>query len=827
MNKRNGIVAFHGNLMLRSNLDVYAMYEIPETIVNTVDITLKNEFKELVSDTLSDLEIFGGFEVSTIPFSTEATHNYKFLEQDLAEDTKIFGLYLMKRQAEELKKQIGETSQDRFFLTIPLRNNHVSLDFKDGLKTAITDFSNRVMATIGTDVTFDEDWYERFEELNHEIYQTLLPLNGYMPTQDQTIFVNNNHYLRGMSVDRKLEIIQVENNIDNFGSAGVSFENYGILTLSDGAQTTYLAILPIAIPPSNLSYNHFIERRRLLGFDTEVQTKAIFAKKNGFNSMQQRANRAKQKHKKTNEDIAMRNGIVRDEIGQAEALSEDLVKKSNRGETIISYLQSMFVYDDDYDRLQEKIKIVMRNFKKANIELARAKDDQIYLFYKHRLTEPLFENERRYLQTTTMAGFAESLFFTGQKVGSDVGLYMGRVDSRYDRWSGGYKEALQNSRNLVYYNLLQANKLDVEGKISFDGLVKVTGQMGMGKSFFVKQMFVMNSILKTKLLYFDPKAEVRKQFMKVLHEYESQGIYPEICDYIKQINFVTVDARNSENHGVLDPLVFLTGQEAKNLIISMIGEFYDLKQNEQFEKELLQMIEKYLVLRENGEKVGTKNIMEALTKSDTDRVRITAELLLEKMSNSTLSLCFSDGQNKAISMSKRISIIEVTGLELPTSETSITENQRQSLVALYALGQFCYKFGSESKKESITFIDEAWFFNITDVGREIIMKIRRTGRSFNNFLVFVSQSHKDSNSELDDTGFGTLFSFSSPTETDLILDTHDIVKSEETRKWVSSMSMGQCLFTDPFGRTERITIDGIVSEINPLCDTIETELVAV
>ena len=827
MNKRNGIVAFHGNLMLRSNLDVYAMYEIPETIVNTVDITLKNEFKELVSDTLSDLEIFGGFEVSTIPFSTEATHNYKFLEQDLAEDTKPFGLYLMKRQAEELKKQIGETSQDRFFLTIPLRNNHVSLDFKDGLKTAITDFSNRVMATIGSDVTFDEDWYERFEELNHEIYQTLLPLNGYMPKQDQTIFVNNNHYLRGMSVDRELEIIQVENNIDNFGSAGVSFENYGILTLSDGAQTTYLAILPIAIPPSNLSYNHFIERRRLLGFDTEVQTKAIFAKKNGFNSMQQRANRAKQKHKKTNEDIAMRNGIVRDEIGQAEALSEDLVKKSNRGETIISYLQSMFVYDDDYDRLQEKIKIVMRNFKKANIELARAKDDQIYLFYKHRLTEPLFENERRYLQTTTMAGFAESLFFTGQKVGSDVGLYMGRVDSRYDRWSGGYKEALQNSRNLVYYNLLQANKLDVEGKISFDGLVKVTGQMGMGKSFFVKQMFVMNSILKTKLLYFDPKAEVRKQFMKVLHEYESQGIYPEICDYIKQINFVTIDARNSENHGVLDPLVFLTGQEAKNLIISMIGEFYDLKQNEQFEKELLQMIEKYLVLRENGEKVGTKNIMEALTKSETDRVRITAELLLEKMSNSTLSLCFSDGQNEAISMSKRISIIEVTGLELPTSETSITENQRQSLVALYALGQFCYKFGSESKKESITFIDEAWFFNITDVGREIIMKIRRTGRSFNNFLVFVSQSHKDSNSELDDTGFGTLFSFNSPTETDLILDTHGIVKSEETRKWVSSMSMGQCLFTDPFGRTERITIDGIVSEINPLCDTIETELVAV
>ena len=827
MNKRNGIVAFHGNLMLRSNLDVYAMYEIPETIVNTVDITLKNEFKDLVANTLSDLEVFGGFEISTMPFSIEATHNYQFLEQDLAEDTKEFALYLMKRQSEELKKQVGKTEEDKYFLTVPLRNNHVTFDFRDGLKTAISDFSNKVMASVGSSVTFDEDWYERFEELNQEIYQTLLPLNGYMPTQDQTIFVNTRQYSRGMSVDQELEVIQVENNISNLGDTGIGFDLYGILTLSDGAQTTYLAILPVTVPPANLSYNHFMEKRRLLGFETEVETKAIFAKKNGFNSMQQRANRAKQKHEKTNADIAMRNGIVRDEIGQAEALSEDLVKKSNRGVTIISYLQSLFIYDDNYDRLQEKIKVTMRNFKKWGVELARAKDDQIYLFYKHRLTEPLFENERNYLQTTTMAGFAESLFFTGQKVGSDVGFYMGRVDSRTERWSGGFKEALQNSRNFVYYNLLQANKLDVDGKITYDGLVKVTGQMGMGKSFFVKQTFIMNSVLKTKLLYFDPKAEVRKQFMKILHEYESQGIYPEICSYIRQIHFVTVDAKKSENHGVLDPLVFLTGQEAKNLIVSMIGEFYDLKQNEQFEKELLQMIEKYLILRENGEKVGTKNIMEALTKSETDRVRITAELLLEKMSNSTLSLCFSDGQNEAISMSKRITIIEVTGLELPTSETSITENQRQSLVALYALGQFCYKFGSEDKKETITFIDEAWFFNITNVGREIIMKIRRTGRSFNNFLFFVSQSHKDSNSNIDDTGFGTLFSFNSPTEVDVILDTHGIVKSKETRAWVSSMSMGQCLFTDPFGRTERITIDGILPELNPLCDTIETELVAV
>ncbi len=118
----------------------------------------------------------------------------------------------------------------------------------------------------------------------------------------------------------------------------------------------------------------------------------------------------------------------------------------------------------------------------------------------------------------------------------------------------------------------------------------------------------------------------------------------------------------------------------------------------------------------------------------------------------------------------------------------------------------------KARRESITFIDEAWFFNITDVRKEIIMKIRRTGRSFNNFLVFVSQMTQDSNSEIDDTGFGTLFSFNFPTETDLILDTHCIVKSEEKHINGCPACYGaMSLYLTRLGVLERITIDGIVS----------------
>jgi type IV secretory pathway VirB4 component len=222
-------------------------------------------------------------------------------------------------------------------------------------------------------------------------------------------------------------------------------------------------------------------------------------------------------------------------------------------------------------------------------------------------------------------------------------------------------------------------------------------------------------------------------------------------------------------------------------------------------------------------------VLEALAKSKSERVKSAAELLLEQIKNTTLSLCFSDGQNETIDMTKRITIIEITGLELPTSlKADLSVNQRQSLVVLYALGQFCVKFGEENKRvETLTFIDEAWFFEKTAVGRDIIMKIKRTGRSGNNFLIYITQSLKDSETEDDDTGFGTTFAFNSSTEVDEILTLSKLEVTSETRKWVSNMGIGQCIFMDTFGRSERITIDGIIPEVNELCKTIKTDLVAV
>ncbi|MGC4432591.1 ATP-binding protein, partial [Streptococcus suis] len=68
---------------------------------------------------------------------------------------------------------------------------------------------------------------------------------------------------------------------------------------------------------------------------------------------------------------------------------------------------------------------------------------------------------------------------------------------------------------------------------------------------------------------------------------------PELQEYIKSIHYVTLDAKNPDNHGVLDPIVFLDGQEAIDLADSMIDSV--LKENtDEIEEAYLTSIDRVL-----------------------------------------------------------------------------------------------------------------------------------------------------------------------------------------------------------------------------------------
>ena len=140
----------------------------------------------------------------------------------------------------------------------------------------------------------------------------------------------------------------------------------------------------------------------------------------------------------------------------------------------------------------------------------------------------------------------------------------------------------------------------------------------------------------------------------------------------------------------------------------------------------------------------------------------------------------------------------------------------------------CKRFGERNPAlETLSVFDECWMLEGTPAGEELITNIKRVGRAYNNFMILGTQSIHDTQTESDDTGFGTVFAFLEKLEIDDVLDYIRVEKNEETRKWYANQTMGQCIYYDTFGRKERITVDGMVKAVIPLFDTVQSDLKAV
>ena len=515
-------------------------------------------------------------------------------------------------------------------------------------------------------------------------------------------------------------------------------------------------------------------------------------------------------------------------MAQSKYLVEDIEQKIDEGTPILNYLQTMVVSDADPQVLKQKINLLMEKMKGDKVSLSRATPYQLYLFAKNRFGETLELEDKNFIQTSEVAAFAEDLFFVSQKVGQEVGFYFGMIDNQILSWNSRFEKALAASDKPVLVDILQANE-KVEGKNTDNPHISVTGDTGIGKTFAISKIFFYASLLNCQTLYIDPKMEKRYWYNKLLRELEEKDSCPELQDYIRSIHFVTLDYTKPENHGVLDPLVFLSGEQAKDLILSMINEFMPLDGKDKFETELSKMIRIYATKRANGEKVGTLSVIQELMKSEFDKVRESAENLLEKVTASVLSLVFSDGTNPAVDLTARNTILEIAYLDLPADEhAELTLQNRKAMAVMYALGDYCLKFGEQDYgTKTVIGQDEAWVLSVTASGRGLQDRIKRMGRSQNCFFVFTSQLPEDSNrSDGEASAFGTYLCFHNDAEgsAEKVLRRLKVEVTDDSKAWFDNMTKGQCLMKDTSGRVERITVDGLYfPEMSKLFETVRKQ----
>ncbi len=834
MELTNNIWAIDDSLILMKDGSVLAVFEVEPQVINTIEDGEKEETKDLVFNYLSSIADYSDFGIYTLNFDLELAKKIELLSHDIEQGvgTSPLANYVISNMAERLEEEVTYLVESKDYLVVPLKSVNVSSDFKVTVKQSIANFRKTAMKMVGFEELPKVDWSKEWQDQKELIQTKLHALNIQEVVKEDLMLLNRIHFLNGQYYDKDSEIIALQNSIENVDETIIEIGSGNALKLVNGEEESYVATIPVYSYPKNVSYLHLAEEIKNIGFPVNSALKVKFSTKSGFYSLSTRARNKRKNLGNTVTETAENDDVQKIEVLESYQLLEDYQEKADNNEPMVTFLHLLQITGDSIEELNVKYDILASRLKDLEVEIVKAVADQVYLFYKCRMTELIDGDREGFLQYSSLRALCENLFFTKKKVGTDVGFPIGRIDKESASWYGDFKRALDNSTNVVFTNLLQANKIGVHGKETSNPHTAITGATGNGKSFLTKLLFTYHSLLKAKVLYVDPKAEMRTQYLSVLADLEETGEFEELQEYIRSIRFITLDMRKEENKGVLDPFSFLQDEgELTELATVLVGSVLDKDTYIKIQPYLLDSLDKVIERRNAGEKVGMLQVFDELEKSSKEEVSTAGYLLKRISKNSLLSLCFSDGSQEVLKTDDKTIIVEIAGLDMPegTDKDEMTETQLRSLTVMYALTYFCAIFGEREKdKETMLFLDEAWQIMSTPAGRQVVNRIKRTGRSFNNFLVLVTQSVKDLKTSDDTTGFGTVFAFPENTETEAILEHLRVENDELSRAWLENQTMGQCIYYDTFGRKERITVDGtIFPEFLPLFKTVDSKLVSV
>ncbi|WP_270342723.1 ATP-binding protein [Lactococcus lactis] len=844
----NHILSVHENLVLKDDGTVFAMFEVPASIISMMDEKGKKNHKQTTQAVITSLYEHLGFEILMKPITKDLLKAYSYLLEDCDPRTREFGEYLLEQSYLELENELGKIYNHKFFLTVPLSDFAFSGDLKKMMKEGWQRFRKSVVQLIRRELEFTVNWYEDYEQTALDLEMNLNLLQARPLKQEETLLYNSLNYLRGVDVNQDELLADVNNAIENIDDTTVDVRSDGLLEIHHPQGESLLKFLPLADYPDVVNDIHLIEHIQTLPFPVEFRVKARFKKNKGALGMEATAERTRDRIGTELSEADEQGNVTKNSSVSAYVILEDIISGVDSGEYFLDFLPVFAITGSTPDEINYYKKMLMTAMEGLGIKIVPSQWDQPYLFYKMRSTEELTRSDKYWVQNMKVSAFVENLFFVSQKVGSDVGFYFGRVDHTQLNWAGNFEKAIASSPTPFFWNMFQANKDDIEGKLGDSPHVGIFGDTGSGKSFFTKQGFVNHSILKGLSLYIDPKDEMKSQFLAVRDKLESYlpemeekiselivliendeilarrirnlefSYHKPLIDYINHIHFVSLDVKDKKNIGALDPIVFLEGNQATELATQvtkgLIGD--KLTEDDRFENCFNQKVQEVIEARAKGKTVGLLNVFQLMAKSEEDFIRYRAENILSKISGTMLELVFSEGQNSSVSMDEHITILGVTGLNLAKSGEVKTAQNEMSDIIMYALGDFCRFFGARDREqETVIWLDEGWFFNTTDIGKGILMRMKRVGRSENNFLVLISQSVKDGSSEEDDTAFGTIFAFKETGNTRAALKAIGLPDDEEEIiKWYENMTKGLALLKDPFGRIGRVVIQGQNSALN-------------
>lgn len=801
-----------GNMALRKDGVVTAFYRVPNTPITITDTDKKKKHKITVSQVVKKLAKYKYFEVSLIPRDYLLEEKMRDFSDDLADDSKVLGEQTLNRTVGLLTKEMEIPYEYEWIVGINIEKTIVKNNLTEAVTNQLSEIAENIAGFLGFEVETLENWYEDYQEIESIIYRLLSPLKAKRLTNEELFYYQRYQFLT--YIPHLREDVIANRALENVTDTVITVVEEGILKLSSIYGTSYLSILPIGRYSTIFNGFHLGELLQRLSFPVWLKMKAEFIDKSGLNGQMGRSNN---RYRNIMNEAASTDTVQQDDILMGAYSLKDLMKKVGNKEDLIRFGAYVTVAASNIKQLKQRRQSLLSYFQDMSVSLHEAGHDTPYLFQSLLYGQDLQVTTRKWNHLVTCKGFAELMLFTNTRSGNRIGWYIGRVDNRLTAWDN-IDEAVQGSKNLVLFNATVANKEDIAGKVTKNPHLIITGATGNGKSYLAQLLFLLTSQQNVRILYIDPKRELREHYQKVISQPDFARRFPERKKQIENINFVTLDATLESNHGVLDPIVILEKENAQATAKNML--LYLLRQATQVEltqtTSLTNAITTVLERREAGETVGFNHVIELLCQDEDKKVVEVGEYFKAIIRNSILELAFSDGNVKGLSYDERVTVLEIADLSLPKDGVEdISDHEANSICLMFALGAFCKHFGERNDDETLEIFDEAWILMQSSEGKAVIKSMRRVGRSKYNTLCLVTQSVHDAENEEDSTGFGTIFAFYEKSERKDILKHVGLEVTEKNLEWLDNMISGQCLYYDVYGNLNMISVHNLFEDIDP------------
>ncbi|MCY8493175.1 VirB4-like ATPase ConE [Bacillus inaquosorum] len=824
MRLKTPMKAIHKNLLLTRTGDVWAYYRIKSNSIPMQNKEKVESYKKKWQHLFEEITSYEDFHLMMYPSEYELEKRFKDLETDIAADAIDVARYYNEETVRLLEQRLGRLTKYDFILGVKLKSSlvNISVELKDNILSFFNTATDTVVKMLGWEQNVSTSFFEEYEEVEETLANIMASVRGERLSETEMTYINRYHFVRGLKhqTNEESEIKDVRSITNTI----IDPTDPSVLHLHSDQDEGYSAFVVIDEFLHNMSESDLFYEAQSLPFPVEVQMKIQTESKSitkpALNLKRQQLKEEQKEQQSTGDrsDVSTVTSATMIRHLQDEIKKEDV--------HVMNWLSVIVVHGKTKKECVGKATIVKRHLKGAGITCRLPVADQLNLFYKMLPGEKLDITDKNWIQKTTQDGVAEGLFAVNSDIGSKIGFFLGWVD-RFQEHTD-LESAIMSSRDFVLFHPFLANQ-QLKGSKTRSPHCLITGDTGNGKSYLAKLIFNYISMLNIKSLYIDPKKEMRKWIQRVLNDEYIRENFPLYIAHLEKYNYITLDHENTHNWGALDPVSFLPPMKAKELVQVIFEQVYDFKGKDDVNTAFLRATSEVIELKQKGEQVGSLDIIRRMQNHPEEAVQKAGDYLNEVVSDSILKLCIHDGSNPALSLEKRITILEVENMDLPDHAERLenyTISQLKSSAVMFALGKFCELFGMNPDEQTVEFIDEAWIFTTSQQGKKVERQMRRIGRSYNNAEYFISQSTKDALKEEDSGNFGVAFAFDEPNEREEVLKWMNMEVTKENKKMMESMFQGQCLFKDYYGRTSKISIECLFEEWQGALKTVEKKAVA-